>query len=88
MSVQRQAIPCPECGTLNDGFSDPTDEDNAPSDGDMSICLYCGAWTVFIVDDGVLSQRKCTDAEVEILRKDSRNARMEEFVKLAIEGRW
>lgn len=41
---------CPTCGNLLDGATCPTEEDASPSEGDLSICLYCGTMLEFQAD--------------------------------------
>lgn len=35
-------IECSKCNSLLDGFTHLTEEDAKPSDGDISVCAYCG----------------------------------------------
>jgi len=57
---------CPSCGAPNDGASHP---DGKPSEGDLSICMYCGHLAIFRAD---LRLRDPTVAELEIIRHDER----------------
>lgn len=52
---------CPNCGELLQGFSTVTDEDSIPVDGDVSICLYCQAVSLFNSD---LSLRAPTEQDI------------------------
>ena len=38
---------CPRCGKRNNGATDVQGRDLRPSEGDASICVYCGALSVF-----------------------------------------
>lgn len=44
-------VTCPTCHSLNDGHTDVGGSDAAPSDGDLSICVYCGALSTYVIDD-------------------------------------
>ena len=56
-------IPCPECGIPNDGQYSPEHPEATPSDGDLSICLYCGHLAVFSGEGLALTLRVITDGE-------------------------
>ena len=60
--------PCPFCGKPLDAAS-PTEgsNDRQPSDGDLSMCIYCGEWIVFNAD---LTFRKPNDEEYEEVARD------------------
>ena len=55
------AMKCVGCGTKLDGATHPDDENAIPSPGDYSICLYCGALSVF---DDTLKLRPPSIAEL------------------------
>jgi hypothetical protein len=65
---------CPFCGAVHDGASNVSSND-APSDGDVTLCIDCGEWGIFAPVVGML--RKPTDAEYEFLGtdKDARKVR-------------
>lgn len=44
------AVSCPVCGSQNDGHSEIDGSDAAPSDGDLSICAYCGALSTYLIN--------------------------------------
>jgi hypothetical protein len=53
VSTDAEHIPCPKCGANNNRHRAIDHEDAAPSNGDVSICLGCGAISIFCVhDDG------------------------------------
>jgi hypothetical protein len=57
--------PCPWCHEANthaDCFSGP----EGPSTGDVSLCSYCGRWSIFEATD----MRKPTDAELVEIAED------------------
>ena len=62
--------PCLKCNADNDGVTCVTDgfEDRQPGDGDISICIYCGALAVF-TDNGT-AFRWPTESEREIFLAD------------------
>lgn len=64
MARIRNPTKCTHCGHLHDAADNLDDPELRPSDGDVSICLECGAISLFVVaDDGTLSLRKPTDEE-------------------------
>lgn len=56
-----QPIPCPRCGTPNRGLVNIVG-DNAPRDGDLSVCVMCTA--VLVLENNVTAAREATDAEL------------------------
>lgn len=38
----RMDVFCPVCKSENDGHTDVSGADSTPSDGDISLCIYCG----------------------------------------------
>lgn len=40
-------IRCRSCGKINDAHTDVDNTLKVPHDGDLSICAYCGTWSVF-----------------------------------------
>jgi hypothetical protein len=38
---------CPFCAAQCDAASEVMDTDDAPTDGDISLCLYCGQFSMF-----------------------------------------
>lgn len=48
MSAADEQARCWDCGAKNDGYTaGDLDPANVPSEGAVSICLYCGAFSVF-----------------------------------------
>jgi hypothetical protein len=62
---------CLNCGKLLDGCS-AIDSDSRPSDGDATVCVYCGHIQMFEVFPGGMRLRAPTDAEMMALAGDSR----------------
>ena len=58
-------IPCPGCEIPNDGQFNPGDPTDVPTDGDLSICIYCGHLAVFTGQDDTIGLRPITDEERE-----------------------
>lgn len=63
-------IPCPGCAMPNDGQYNPDDPTDVPTDGDLSICLYCGHLAMFTGQDASLGLRPITDEEREMAMTD------------------
>lgn len=60
-------LPCRRCGHSNEAHTHANASIPAvPHDGDFSLCLYCGEWSVF--ERGAL--REPTSAEQKIIRDD------------------
>jgi hypothetical protein len=57
--------PCANCGKPNDAASH---KDSAPSEGSISICLYCNHVSIFRAD---LTLRRPTSAEWDELFKNT-----------------
>ncbi len=61
-------IACLNCGKENDGHTNPEDESAVPTTDDLSVCLYCGDVSAYVVsDDDVFSLRELTPQEEESL---------------------
>lgn len=56
---------CPYCGFFHD-FSTPTNEQAPvmPEHGDAALCVECGAFSRFVIDNGVATLRRSTMDEV------------------------
>jgi len=65
VSIHKIISRCPWCGAKNDRASNAVPgEVVTPSDGDVSMCFYCGEWAVYDAAlPAALAQRKPTDAE-------------------------
>ena len=59
--------PCPQCGAVND-TADGVEHEEAPTPGDISVCMYCAAVTVFTND---LKLRTPTSEEMANIRSDA-----------------
>lgn len=51
---------CPSCGVMHDRVATVGPEATLPSAGDLSFCIKCGEWSIFLPD---LSLRAPTDDE-------------------------
>lgn len=63
---------CPKCGYLMEATT-PLDGGALPKDGDVSICLNCGAILIFTAE---LKMRAATDQEVAEIMRDKQTASM------------
>jgi hypothetical protein len=57
---------CPECHTDNDAATSFEMDDAIPSDGDVTVCLYCGALAIF-TDETTLFRRPTAEERKELL---------------------
>jgi hypothetical protein len=75
------AAQCWQCGKVLEVATE-TKENEVPEDGDVSMCLMCGALGFYQATDGGLSVRRATPEELDELRQD-------EFVRqlLAVRAR-
>jgi len=51
VSFNRNDIPCPWCGKVNDAHTALGDPDAEPENLDVSLCMSCGMWSLFCVHD-------------------------------------
>jgi hypothetical protein len=58
---------CPHCGAEHDACDSLTSDKHAPVDGDLSLCVDCGAFSVFRVDGLLCYLAKPTDDELREL---------------------
>lgn len=65
------SIECPSCGNVLDGATEVHGSDaSPPGEGDLSICVYCSALSVFT---GIgLDKRKPTKDELRTALSDER----------------
>lgn len=56
---------CVTCGTVNDGYTEISGSASPPSDGDYSICAYCGTVSAYVVTEKGFTFRVLTDKEKE-----------------------
>lgn len=54
---------CPSCGVSTNNASGGS---RAPEGGDISVCIYCGEFTIFNED---LTKRPLTEEEMKMLRE-------------------
>lgn len=73
------ATACLLCGQQADGASDVANTDEAPSEGDISVCLYCGNVAAF---DKELKLRAATPEELATL-DDEQKAQIDKVVRHA-----
>ncbi len=54
---------CPHCGKRTPDHANADGETDAPSDGDFSICMYCGKLAIYCRGPFGLATRLPTDVE-------------------------
>lgn len=64
MKFTNLTITCPHCGRVNDLFGSLIQTQPSPQPGDSSICWKCRGVAVFLVVDGVLTQRRASPEEI------------------------
>lgn len=47
MTTHDHRAKCPWCKTLHTMADNVTGENTAPADGDVTLCIKCGEWSVF-----------------------------------------
>lgn len=67
MSERLPVSICWHCDMALDAATDPEDEQSVPTEGAVSICLYCGAVGIFGPE---LALRPPTEAELDELAND------------------
>jgi hypothetical protein len=69
MRLNERSMVCPFCERESDATACVSDEEAVPSDGDFTLCFYCGEWAVFssIIAGGL---RKPKSTEYDILGQD------------------
>lgn len=60
---------CPTCKSHNDGHTDVSGEGGSPSDGDVSMCAYCGTIAKYVITDTTVRIEEFTVDELEELMK-------------------
>jgi len=68
MTDNEMMVKCLGCGAPNDATS-PTHGGNKPSEGDVTVCMYCGHISVFNAD---LTLRNPNDEEAYAIAGDQR----------------
>lgn len=58
-------LSCPHCGAVHECHSDPLNKDAVPKDGDISVCIDCGEFSIFDLRERCL--RLPTDEEMHDL---------------------
>jgi hypothetical protein len=53
---EHNKIPCPHCGKTHE-LSTAIDGGRGPKSGDISLCIDCGNWAVYVVGMGHVMQR-------------------------------
>ena len=61
---------CPSCGHEIDAATDISDEGNTPSNGDISICLYCGGINQYFIRDESLTIQEMTQSSLDELKNE------------------
>jgi hypothetical protein len=74
---------CRVCGKDIGGYTNIGEQPNSPKDGDYSVCLYCGTWSVF--EHGGLRAPTC--AETLELVTDPQFARAERLRRAVMKER-
>lgn len=62
-------ITCTKCGAKNDAHTEARDETAVPKNGDLSICLYCGHITAYVVSPEGITVRELTEEEAADIAK-------------------
>jgi len=62
---------CLSCDTELDGHAETGGSDLTPEEGDLSMCIYCGALAYYTMTDGVLGLRHPTGEEHRELIRNS-----------------
>jgi hypothetical protein len=62
--TRHAAMRCPSCGATLDTSEHPL-EDISPEPGNLSLCVYCGAWLVFA--EGLVL-RRATPEEIRVIQ--------------------
>lgn len=62
-------VVCPVCHSPNDGSTEIHGEDGSPSDGDLSICYYCGTLAMYVITEETIKVRELTEEETESAMK-------------------
>lgn len=70
--------PCSKCGSVNDAHTVPEEPELSPKNDDLSLCLYCGHVTAYVVMDGTLmGLRELTEEEATEVAADEAMQEME-----------
>lgn len=74
----RLDAPCSKCGSVNDAHTVPSEPDLIPENDDLSMCLYCGHVTAYVVMDRVvMGLRELTEEEAREVAADTDMQAME-----------
>jgi NMD protein affecting ribosome stability and mRNA decay len=78
MDEQIAGARCPRCGKMADGATgiNDTSDIRMPKEGDVAICIHCGAFNIYLGDR---MQREMTSEELEEFARDPRMADLMEF---------
>lgn len=78
---------CDNCGYELDAVSG-VNGDFIPKDGDVSVCMRCGAQRIFVINDGHLSRRMPTEAEAHEMAEDEYLIKLERVRAFVTSGAW
>ena len=81
------AVICPVCESPNDGHSEIEGTDAAPSDGDLSICAYCGALSTYQIGSTAARLVEVPEAEAKELMKMPNVQKALAFIRAISAGR-
>lgn len=57
-------VECPKCHSKNDGHTEVHGRDSSPSDGDISLCFYCGTVAKYQITDDTISLAEFSEDEL------------------------
>lgn len=60
-------LECQSCGSLLNGFTE-IEKGSRPSDGDFTVCFYCG--TIHTYENDLTSLKIASDEKMHLLRKE------------------
>ena len=87
MNDEPIADTCDNCGYQLDAVSG-VDGDFVPKDGDVSVCMKCGARRIFTVIDGNLGRRMPTEEETINMNEDEYLIKLERVRAFVTQGAW
>lgn len=77
---KRNGLACPECHSMNNGTMDVEGSQATPEDGDLSICVYCGTVSIFVITGKDSYMRPLTPREEKTILTDQRVKMAQEIV--------
>lgn len=61
---------CANCQEILNGHKSVVDKHRQPQEGDLTVCLHCGAMYTFVLTGGQLGRRPATQAEINEVPAD------------------